>query len=249
MASLAHEGPAAPNEKSLIGELVHAAGGAPAGSREPPVRQLIFELRDGKVRFPYQVRWQPFSRAEVRVATQGSFVSVYPFPGPWSEGVFTRDTVWIESASGQLLQKRSNLPAEFGNFRHRLWWTDLDRVYFLGFALWSSLSIPFSLLQPNTRISPERIPSEGWMRLRVLFPESPSLKMPEHELLVDPGRRIRRVDFGVPFLGSWARISALPEWRNSDAVPVGMRLFWTDPVDGALVDGLMNFRISHRTVD
>ena len=75
--------------------------------------------------------------------------SLFPYPAPGRRGVFEPERVWIESDRGEPLGERQHPRAAFGRARQRLWWDQLDVLYFAGYALWNYISLPFLLARPG----------------------------------------------------------------------------------------------------
>jgi hypothetical protein len=96
-----------------------------------------------------------------------------PYPEPGKRGVFEEGTVRIESDGGEVLAERLDARSAFRGLRHQLWWDKLDMLYFCGYALWTYLTIPFTLAQPGFEVrelEPWEEGGETWQRIGVRFP-------------------------------------------------------------------------------
>ena len=136
---------------------------------------------------PYTVEVSP---REVRAV-------LFPFGRDGGRGVFTGDTVRIESAAGHTLLARSGARA---HARDHLVWDDLDFLYFLGYALWNYLNTPFLFRWPGVRceeLAPWRDPTTGapLRRLRVQFPPHLPTHCPTQVFYFDDRANLVRLDY------------------------------------------------------
>ena len=96
----------------------------------------------------------------------------------------------------------------FGDLRHKLWWDNLDAMYFVGYALWNYLTTPFLLLQQDMQIDAMGKWQEGnevWHRLRVLFPGTVPTHCREQIFYFDDDLLLRRHDYTAEVFGKWAK--------------------------------------------
>jgi hypothetical protein len=116
--------------------------------------------------------------------------------------------VWTESAAGQLQEKRERVRRSFGDFRHKIWWDNLDAMYFAGYALWNYLTMPFLLMHQDVVVEEvdnwqER--GEKWRCLQVLFPEAIPTHSREQLFYFDNDKLLRRHDYTAEVFGGWAK--------------------------------------------
>ncbi len=189
----------------LVHESVEAHGGL---ARWQAVREVRARCRSGGLALASRLQPRAFSRYEVRISTAEPRAVVSPFPRAGRRGVFTGDTVRIESESGVTLAERRHARAAFAGFRRKIWWDALDALHFGGYALWNYFCAPFLLLRPGFVL--EELPSweergERWRRLRVLFPPAVPTHCREQVYYFDAGGLVRRLDYTAEVFGRWAR--------------------------------------------
>ena len=92
------------------------------------VNKLIIYARTGGMALPLRFKFKAFRHYAAEISINEPRVHISPHPVHGSRGVFYKDSVWIESAAGQLLKKRQRSRQAFGDFRHKLWWDNLDWI-------------------------------------------------------------------------------------------------------------------------
>ncbi len=131
--------------------------------------------------------------------------TVFPYPGPGRRGQFEADRVWIESERGEVLSERRHPRAAFARVRQRLWWDHLDVLYFIGYALWNYMSVPFLFVEPGfdvEEIEPWTEGEEVWRRLRVTFPADVPTHSPRQVFYFDSRGLLRREDYTADIVSS-----------------------------------------------
>jgi len=122
--------------------------------------------------------------------------------------VFEGGTVRIESETGEIVRHRDNPRPDFRNFRRRLWWDSLDRLYFAGTALWTYLNSPFLLAEPGLQVrelEPWEENGEEWRPLAVTFPDRFHTHSHEQVFYFDKRGLLRRHDYTAEVFGDWAK--------------------------------------------
>jgi len=77
------------------------------------------------VALPLRFKFGTFKSYEGRISTTKPHIIFSPFAGKEKNGVFSGNTVRIESDKGQVLVERTNAKAAFNSFRHKFYWTIL----------------------------------------------------------------------------------------------------------------------------
>ncbi len=191
--------------KELLKRVIERHGGQKQWEK---VNKLVVYARTSGIALPLRFRFKVFKDYAAEISTREPRVVITPHPVHGSRGGFYRDTVWIESAAGQLLEKRERSRQAFGDFRHKIWWDDLDAMYFAGYALWNYLTTPFILLQQGMQIDAMEKWQEGneeWHRLRVLFPETVPTHCREQIFYFDDDGLLKRHDYTAEVFGKWAK--------------------------------------------
>jgi hypothetical protein len=155
-----------------------------------------------------------------------------PYPEAGKRGVFEEGTVRIESDGGEVLAERPDARSAFRGLRHQLWWDKLDMLYFCGYALWTYLTIPFTLAQPGFEVrelEPWEEGGETWQRIGVRFPNEIHTHCREQVLYFDQKGLVRRHDYTSEVFGSWAKAANYPsdhETFDGLVVPTWRRVFF-----------------------
>jgi hypothetical protein len=68
---------------------------------------------------------------------------------PDDRWIFTADRVWIERRDGEVVEERSEPRASFAGHDRNTPWDRLHLTYFLGYAIWNYLTVPFLLAGPG----------------------------------------------------------------------------------------------------
>jgi len=134
--------------------------------------------------------------------------TVFPYPGPARRGEFEAERVWIETSRGELVSERRHPRAAFARVRQRIWWDHLDVLYFIGFALWNYMSVPFLFAGPGfvvDEIEPWTEDDERWRRLRVTFPAAVPTHSPRQVFYFDARGLLRREDYTADIVSSRGR--------------------------------------------
>ena len=62
---------------------------------------------------------------------------------PDNRWIFTTDRVWIERRDGTILEARDNPRAAFDGHKRTTPWDRLHLLYFIGYAMWNYITVPF----------------------------------------------------------------------------------------------------------
>ncbi|WP_158915131.1 hypothetical protein [Caulobacter sp. S45] len=153
-------------------ELVLDAHGGLVNWREVTTIDLRLTLR-GRL---LQVKQQPqgLQGALVKIATQRPRTLISPFPHPGARGLFENRAVAIQTSSGQSIAALDRPRETFAGHERTTPWTQLQLLYFIGYAFWNYFTTPF-LLAVNgvsvVEIEPWEENGETWRVLQANFPE------------------------------------------------------------------------------
>src|ERR1700745_4185350 len=110
---------------------------------------------------------------EMPVTLHEEWASVSPFGQPDWHTVFTPNRVAIETATGAVVQERSDPRGSFAGHVMNTCWDPLHLAYFNGYAMWTYLTTPFFMALPDfevREIDPIVEGEDVWRGLRARVP-------------------------------------------------------------------------------
>jgi hypothetical protein len=130
--------------------------------------------------------------------------SHYPFGAPDRRSVFTPERVAIETDQGTVVEALDQPRASFAGHTPETPWSTLQLAYFVGTAMWTYLTQPFTFALPGFETAEldrwqER--GEQWRRLRVVWPSYLATHSSEQTLYFGDDGLIRRHDYDVEISG------------------------------------------------
>jgi hypothetical protein len=161
--------------------------------------------------FQFGVLWDlkgkpnTLAHADVRVNLRKQEVSHWPFHPTQNRSNFTPDEVRIETPEGEVIERLSHPRASFSGFAMETHWSDPQLAYFAGYTMWTYLTSPFILMQPDVvteEIAPWTEKGETWRRLRVTFPETIATHSRVQTFYFGQDGLIRRHDYEVEIQGN-----------------------------------------------
>jgi hypothetical protein len=131
--------------------------------------------------------------------------SFAPFKLPNQRTAFTPERVAVETNEGAVVEERTNPRAAFAGHTLQTPWDDLHLIYFGSYAMWTYLTVPFSLTWAGfevTEIEPWQEQDETWRRLKVKFPPHIASHSTEQTLYLGDDGLLRRHDYHAEILGN-----------------------------------------------
>ena len=151
----------------------------------------------------------------IRASLHQQWVSHHPFGAADRRTAFTPDRVAIETTNGGVVEALERPRASFAGHTLETPWTPLQSAYFVGTAMWTYLTQPFTCALPGfdiTELEPWHESGEEWRRLRVVWPGHPvqtaNRRMPglathstEQTLYVGADGLLGRHDYNIDIAG------------------------------------------------
>jgi len=100
---------------------------------------------------------------------------ISPFPARGFQGVFENGKVFIKTDAGKIVSEMDNPRESYEGHTRETPWTDLQFLYFIGYAFWNYLNTPFILTSEGVKteeIDPHEENGQTWRVLAVTFPSS-----------------------------------------------------------------------------
>lgn len=109
----------------------------------------------------------------VTVDLHRQWASHTPFGAPNQHTSMEAERVAIETTDGTVIEELLNPRASFKEHTQETPWTNLQLAYFVGYAMWTYLTSPFTFTLPGYEVEemePWQENGENWRRLQVTFP-------------------------------------------------------------------------------
>jgi hypothetical protein len=170
--------------------------------------------------------------------------SHHPFGGPDRRSAFTPERVAIQSTTGEILEALDQPRASFAGHTLETQWTMLQLAYFVGTAMWTYLTQPFTFALPGfetSELDPWQEDGEQWRRLRVVWPSYLATHSTEQTLYVGEDGLLRRHDYDVEIAGGSAAAHYISDYTKVAGimVPTTHRIFPRRPDGQALSEPLL----------
>jgi hypothetical protein len=194
-----------PKTQSLIHRVIECHGGMALWSR---VEEITLHARTGGVALPLRFKFGAFRNYRAKIRAHEPSVCIAPHPRAGMRGLFSDDTVRIETENGDTVRERHEARSAFKDWRHKIWWDNLDAIHFAGYAMWNYLTTPFLLYRPGIQLEelpPWQEDGRSWQRLRAIFPPDILTHSPEQMFYFDAGGLLRRHDYTALVFGHFAK--------------------------------------------
>src|SRR6266566_4520904 len=180
----------------------------------------------------------------VRASLHQERESHHPFGAPDRRSAFTPERVAIETTAGDVLEALEQPRASFAGHTLETPWTTLQLAYFVGTAMWTYLTQPFTFALPGfetTELDPWQENGEEWRRLRVVWPSYLATHSTEQTLYVGEDGLFRRHDYDVEIAGGSAAAHYISDYTKVAGImiPTSHRIFPRQPDGHALSEPLL----------
>jgi hypothetical protein len=181
----------------------------------------------------------------VRASLHQERESHHPFGAPDRRSAFTPERVAIETTNGDVVEALKQQPrASFAGHTLETQWTTLQLAYFVGTAMWTYLTQPFTFALPGfetSELDPWQEDGEEWRRLRVVWPSYLATHSTEQTLYVGEDGLFRRHDYDVEISGGSTAAHYISDYTKVAGVmvPTTHRIFPRQPEGQALSEPLL----------
>jgi len=180
----------------------------------------------------------------IRASLHQERVSHHPFGAPDRRSAFTPERVAIETTSGDIVEALEQPRASFAGHTLETQWTTLQLAYFVGTAMWTYLTQPFTFARPGfetTELDPWQEKGEEWRRLHVVWPGYLATHSTEQTLYVGSDGLFRRHDYDVEISGSATAAHYISDYAKVAGVmiPTKHRIYPRSPDGQALGEPLI----------
>jgi hypothetical protein len=103
-----------------------------------------------------------------------SVIRHLPGTNPDDRGCFDYDKTWLEASDGSILKEYKQTRSSFKDHIRTTQWDDLQLTYFISYAMWNYLSIPYLFIRPDftsRELEPHTEDGKIWRVLEVTYPD------------------------------------------------------------------------------
>jgi len=224
----------------LLGTVIEAHGGL---GRWNQLDSVSARLVQGGAMWGIKGQQGMLDDVFVRASLHQERESHHPFGAPDRRSAFTPERVAIETTSGDVIEALDQPRASFAGHTLETPWTTLQLAYFVGTAMWTYLTQPFTFALPGfktTELDPWHENGEEWRRLHVTWPGYLATHSTEQTLYVGADGLFRRHDYeveiaatsGAHYISDYTKVAGL-------MVPTRHRIFPQAPDGQALKEPLV----------
>jgi hypothetical protein len=170
--------------------------------------------------------------------------SHHPFGAPDRRSAFTPERVAIETTTGDVVETMDQPRASFADHTLETPWTTLQLAYFVGTAMWTYLTQPFTFALPGFKtleLDPWQEKGEEWRRLHVVWPSYLATHSTDQTLYFGTDGLIRRHDYDVEIQGGSGGAHYISDYTEVAGimVPTKHRIYPRTPDGQALEEPLL----------
>lgn len=182
---------------ALLDLAIEAHGGL---SRWRDVESIDFRMTVGGAL--WRIKGQPdgLKDVAVHVVAHRPEVAIKPFLDEAATGYFRPDSVWVETPDNGIVSTLPDPRKSFQGHERTTPWNDLQSLYFISYAVWNYMAIPFLLVEPGfetEELSEHQENGVTWRRLRVRYPDHAPAHSRDQILYFSEDGLLRRLDYTV----------------------------------------------------
>jgi hypothetical protein len=181
----------------LLATVLDAHGGLDRWNRLDSVSARLIQ---GGVLWPFKGQPGVLDDVHVTASLHEERVSHRPFGAGDRHSAFTPERVAIETDDGDVVEAMDRPRASFADHALETQWSTLQLAYFVGTAMWTYFTQPFTFALPGfetAELGPWQEKGEEWRRLRVTWPSYLATHSAEQTLYFGTDGLIRRHDYDV----------------------------------------------------
>jgi len=181
----------------LLQTVINAHGGM---ERWNQLDEVSARLKQGGVLWAFKGQGGVLDDVVVTASLHEERVSHRPFGAPDRHSVFTPQRVAIATDDGTELEALDQPRASFAGYKLETQWSTLQLAYFVGTAMWTYLTQPFTFALPGfqtNELEPWDEAGQRWRRLRVIWPSNLATHNSEQTLYFDDEGLLKRHDYDV----------------------------------------------------
>lgn len=208
---------------TLIEQILEAHGGL---ARWKSHDRLSAHLSQGGILWPLKGHGGMLDEVDVEIDLKRQWTSHAPFGAPDRRTAVTPRRAAIETAEGIVLDALDDPRASFAGFGLETPWSELQLAYFVGYAMWNYLTLPFAFAEPGFGV--EELPAweengEQWRRVQVTYPDTIATHSRVQTFYVGADFRLRRHDYDVDINGGTPAVHYFSDYATVEGVNLPTR--------------------------
>jgi hypothetical protein len=153
-----------------------------------------------------------------------------PFGAPDRHSAFIPERVAIENDTGAVLEALDRPRASFAGHKVETPWSTLQLAYFVGTAMWTYLTQPFTFSLPGfqtSELEPWAEAGQRWRRLRVVWPSYLATHSTEQTMYFTNDGHLARHDYEVEISGGTSAAHYVSDYEEVAGIrlPTKHRIF------------------------
>lgn len=207
----------------LLQHVLEAHGGL---ARWQSHATLSAHLSQGGVLWPLKGKGGMLDEVDVTIDLHRQWTSHAPFGGAGRRTSVTPQRAAIEAADGSTIAELPDPRASFAGFGLETPWSDLQLAYFVGYAMWNYLTLPFAFAGPGfafETLPPWEENGETWQRLHVTYPSTIATHNPVQTFYVGADYKLRRHDYDVDINGGTPAVHYFSDYATVDGIALPTR--------------------------
>ncbi|MCB0279078.1 MAG: hypothetical protein KDD94_06240 [Calditrichaeota bacterium] len=191
------------NQTLVFRDIIAAQGGIENWSK---INKITLTLSFGGLAFLSRFKTSGWQERRVHVELGQQSVRFDDFPRHGYTGYYTPDRVWIDNEYNTTIAENSDSREKMKRFKSQLFWSQLDLLYFAGYAIWNYTLIPYLFLQEGFKIVNTNLDGVDEPRyVEIEFPDHIHSHCRMQKFYLNNKMQIYRHDYDPEVYASWAK--------------------------------------------
>jgi hypothetical protein len=169
-------------------------------------------------------------------------------PDPDERWIFAADRCWIERRDGTVVEERVHPREAFAGHTFESKWDALHLTYFIGYAIWNYVSLPFLLAEPGFVVHDAEGHEENdehWRVLEVTYPDDVPAHTKQQRFYFGADLMLRRIDYSTDVARGVAAHYCFDHREHAGIIFPTLRRVVSRTEDGPNVTGRTGFLLDY----
>ncbi|MYM72376.1 hypothetical protein GTP56_09220 [Duganella sp. FT134W] len=208
---------------ALLKQVLKAHGGL---QHWKSLNKLTAHLSQGGILWPLKGHGGKLDEVDVSIELHRQWTSHSPFGAAGRRTSVTPQHAIIETADGTVVESLPSPRDSFAGFGLESQWSEPQLAYFVGYAIWNYLTLPFAFAEPGFEF--EELVSwqeggESLRRLKVRYPDSIATHSREQTFYFAEDGKLRRHDYDVDISGGTPAVHYFHDYGTFDGISMPTR--------------------------